>query len=277
MIFLFFFFVTAGMQNGNAAGITLQSSQKVISLENSNTLRGHGSGQIGEIQISANSGTIEINQKKMETFLQERIGWEGMGTVLYQGLALNQNQFYVYWIYCDLKDKLIDVYYESSDSSEVKVEAASGTCTSLANTTKSTVSIPSMNLEQPTPISGFNIKGNSIKLSSGNIGTLKDWSAKRVEDQDLKFLPFSTINCAACSAGGPAAGKGWYELHSLVWNDTQSKVCFAIIYLFADHKRDPQISHSLCLSDLSNSLDSINLTAEWESVPQATSAVKAQQ
>jgi len=257
-ILLLFLFTSVEALAQNS--ITIAHTKHSFPTQQSVSIGGDGSKQVGTIDIYQNKGSIEIDSLKLKTFIQHVIPWEGKQLTLFQGLAFDEKHFYAYWVYCSPKSEITHIYYESSDGSGMKWEAAKGVCISSKYSSATQIDLPEIQLKKPTPVSGFNIMGKNILLNSKGSGSV----VLGKTSQKFEFIPFTTVDCSQCGAT-KSREDGWYELHSLLWNSSENRACFGIFYLFNNPRTPISLHYSMCFPDLDQSLNSTSFTAQWTS------------
>jgi hypothetical protein len=232
--------------------LAVHSTQKQLSAEYSASINGRGSDRVGEVSISGNVGSIQVSGVSIPTFVQENIPWTDMGYTLYQGLALDESHFYVYWIYCQAGE-VASIFIEGAGGETLENEQASGQCKSTAQDTSFEVSTPDVVLPPIQPVKGFEIDGDNIYLAQSTGLGIVDLGLR----EKYLFSAFSRVDCSDCGQGG------WQELHALFWNKSMSQVCFGILYLEAKDTTDVVVDYSMCFPDLERKLDKLKIQSTW--------------
>lgn len=200
------------------------------------TLQGSGTGKVGAIHITANSGTVVVQNQTVQMIATERIEWDtpqGHYTLI-QLLGPTPQGFVVTYVYC-LGAELNYVYAESF-TLPMTGYAASGTCTLSAQPTLVQPSLPAMSTlpPPPSPLNTVDLQGPKVDITNGT-GTL-------TLDQSYDVTMFGYVDCLTCPS---ADGNGWYEFHSILHDSFPSQVCFGILYFFP-HSQALQLSWSFC-------------------------------
>ena len=78
------------------------------------------------------------------------------------------------------------------------------------------------------------------------------------------LIVFQDVDCTT-TCGTP----GWYELHSVIWDDAAQKALFTIIYLSTDQHAEVELSYSRSLPDLGDPIGDLRLPATWTAQPAA--------
>ncbi len=206
---------------------------------------GAGENLVGEVNIQDNVGTITIGGTKLAAVVYEQQPFEDY--YLYQTLAVASDRLYVVWLYC-LNDQLGGVYVEGTDGTPLSKESANGACAVSATETTSSVQLPALTMNYPTPLSGYTIEGADLELASGGPGVA------HIHGTTYAVAAFEQVDCRLCDDFG-----GWYEVHALLWDGEH--LCFTIFYLRDD---EPILAtYALCLSDLSDPVGSTLLDATF--------------
>jgi hypothetical protein len=236
-----------------ALSLPVHSTQKFVSAPYSAAIQGSGSNVVGAVSIAGNVGSIQVSGVTYPTFIQENIPWTDKGYTLYQGLALDETHFFVYWVYCQT-GKIASIYIEGVGDQTLENEVASGKCEATNEDTSFEVSVPEIQLRPIQPIKGFEIDGDGIYLSSTTgVGVLDLPSM----GEKYAFEPFSRVDCSDCGKGG------WQELHAMFWNQSLSRVCFGIIYLENQDLSEVSLDYSMCFPDLARPLDGLKIQSTW--------------
>jgi hypothetical protein len=233
--------------------IPVQRATKKLSTGYSASIEGKGSDVVGAVSISGNIGSIELSGNTLPAFIQENIPWTDMGYTLYQGMAMDESHFYVYWVYCQ-SGKISSIYVEGVGDQALENETASGKCDSTVADTSFEVSVPDIALKPIEPVKGYEIDGDQIYLSSATGLGIVDIS---VLGEKYLFAPFSRVDCSDCGQGG------WQELHSMFWNESMSRVYFGIIYLKNQMPSEISIDYSMGFPSLERTLDGTKIQSIW--------------
>ena len=225
---------------------TIPASSGLLTQNYTVSLEGKGTKSIGAFHFDGNIGSIEVNGNILDSFIQKVIPWDSKGYVLYQGLAFNQSNWQIFWLYCNEKNNIASIYYEGMTGPQLSFESASGTCGYHQNTSTQAFTIPKIALSNVNSISGFEIDNSKVFLKSAGIGQLKN--------SPYRFIPFSLVDCSGCGDGG------WYELHSLFYNSLND-YCFGIIYLLPNNKMT--IQYSFCTKSFVGNVNLSQFDGQW--------------
>lgn len=233
--------------------IPIQQGRKQLSASYSAAIEGTGSDVVGAVSITGNVGSIQLSGNTLPTFIQENIPWTDMGYTLYQGMAMDESHFYVYWIYCQ-SGKISSIYVEGVGDQVLENETASGKCDSMVADTSFEVSVPDIALKPIEPVKGYEIDGDQVYLSSATGLGIVDISTL---GEKYLFAPFSRVDCSGCGQGG------WQELHSMFWNESMSRVYFGIIYLKNQMPSEISIDYTMGFPGLERTLDGTKIQSVW--------------
>jgi hypothetical protein len=231
------------------SGLHVPATNALFQANYSAQVTAQGRSEVASVQISNNVGTISFGSEAMSTFIEEVIP-NAFSHDLYQGIAVSPGRFTAYWMYCHA-GQIDGIYYESADGNGMKFESASGSCSYTATATQTALSLPESAFAPGAGVAGFAIEGDDIYRQSGGVGIFKDSSG-----QSHAFFPFSSVDCTQCAA------QGWYELHSLIWDDSSDRMCFAIFYLYVGQS-NIMSAYSICQPDLQRPYDQIVFSGTW--------------
>lgn len=242
---------SGGAGGGELPNIVADATDASITLDFDVTLTGSGSSFVGSVDVRGATGTIVLGGETFPVLAYERQPFDEY--VLFQMLAVSTDRWFVVWAYCVGTD-LAYFYFEGTDGTELAYEPASGICADGPGPLTTAVQFPAIDLPLPTLYEGFTIDGPSVQVPSGAPGTVDLGDV-------LTVLPFEAVDCTV-DCGAP----GWRELHTLLWDQANGRVCFGIFYLFED---DPEVllAYSLTLPDLSDPAGDVALPAEWTYTP----------
>ncbi len=259
--------MTNSAQAQPATSIQISPTQGNLFTDYSVKVSGHGLHETGAVEIANNVGTIDIHSMHLSTFIQKRIPWGSM--TLFQGMAFDPTHFYLYWIYCNVQKKVSGFYYESPYSQEGFSDVIIGSCDSTTDKTSTLISLPAVELPMPKGVPGFEIIGDQIHLPASGVGTVAIQNRFHAERENFNFIPFAAVDCMKCGTPRTRNEAGWYELHSLFFNELKGRACFGIFYLYADQKYPIDLEYTLCLPDLDRSLDYASFEASWKKTTNA--------
>lgn len=183
---------------------------------------GAGEARVGAIELSQSVGTMEVDGEVLAAFVDERVPWPEFQYTLHQVIAVGADRLVTAWVYCD-GAVLSWVYLGDVSSDPLDVEQATGFCGQQDEAVYVDLELPAFSLPIPPTVSGFEVDGPAISVTSGGVGSV------RVDGLGLTLLPFRIVDCSA-----DCGGAGWYELHSLLWSSAQQHVAFGILYLYLD-------------------------------------------
>jgi hypothetical protein len=217
------------------------------------TLNGHGTA-VMDVSIANDVGTVQLEGDATPAPI---VLWSSSafpGYMLYHGIAVTPSRWSVFFFYCS-GTKLVDVYWENSDqqSSALRSEALTGTCSEGGISENVHVQFPAASLVVRPNVPGFTVTGPDIDLEPDGVGTIT------LGANPLAFTPFGFVDCTNCEMG-----QSWYELHGILYDAATARACFGILYLFSQPSRDIFVDYSITLPDLSDpALGSGVLTGTW--------------
>ena len=85
----------------------------------------------------------------------------------------------------------------------------------------------------------------------------------------LPLIVFGDVDCST-NCGSP----GWYELHSVVWDDAQQRAIFVIVYLILGSMNDVELAYARSLPDLGDPIGAITMPATWSVSSSLTSTAR---
>lgn len=225
-------------------------------------ISGQGSRLIGAVNISANSGSIEIEGRKYTSYVYDTIPWTAYMETLYQGIAADESHLFIYWVYCNEQGQIENIFFEGTNGPEIQNETASGTCGNLpvseASAPAPTLAPRIADIQPKSLLAGFKIQGGNLVYPAADPSGRSDLPGVYMDQADNKTFdvyPFGLVDCSAC------ANPGWLELHSLLVDQNSDQACFAIIYLKAD-KTAPSVEYGICFPDLSRLSNSVT-SSTW--------------
>ncbi len=175
---------------------------------------------VGAVAVTGSSGTVELDGRSLPVAVYEEQEWAEFGYTLYQGLAVDQDEWWVVWFYCK-EGSLTDVYYQSTGGVQIDVVRASGSCAVDRTPTQVAVDFPESSLGIDL-LDAFTVTGPRVELRPGEAGILR-------AGKTFEVYPFGHVDCStACGASG------WHEIHAVLRDPMTSELCFAIFYLYFD-------------------------------------------
>lgn len=211
-------------------------------------IAGQGSNpdNVGSFQINGNVGTITVNYATMPVLAYEE---QLFTDTLIQALGVTANAWYVFWFYCN-NGSLATLYYESTAGEAMTDENVAGSCAISSATSTNEVDYPESTLPAPALVGGYKIQGSNIFYDGTHPGTIT------IAGSTSALYPFNAVICTDCGNGG------WYELHSLLVDATQTT--FAILYLQTEGS--VQLDYGITLptfTDPSGVNGTLNFNGSW--------------
>jgi hypothetical protein len=175
------------------------------------------------VSIVSNQGTVSFGGRgPFQAFVYNRTPFPAANSILYGGLGVESGTWYPFYLYCSGDGRLTSVYGEMTDRDVSVFDDVDGTCTDQGVAPMAPVSLAANTLSPVALTCGFSVHGpgSSIDLEGSQNGSVTFLGT------DSIALPFHTADCRT-ECGTP----GWYELHTIVWNQVRQAVGFEIIYL----------------------------------------------
>ena len=175
------------------------------------------------VSIVSNQGTVSYGGRgPFQAFLYSRTLFPAANSIVYTGLGVESGTWYPFFLYCSADGRLTRVYGEMTDRDVAVDDEVEGTCTDQGVAFMAPVSLAANTLSPVALACGFSVHGpgSSIDLQGSQNGSVTFLGS------DSIALPFHTVDCRT-DCGTP----GWYELHTIVWNQVRQEVGFEIIYL----------------------------------------------
>lgn len=236
------------------ATIEVDATDVMVTLPFGVTADGAGTGLIGAVDVAANTGTVAIQGTSLAVAFYEKQPWPEYGYTLYQGIAVGTSRWDVLWLYCTTSG-LAYVWHEGMGGLAIDYVNASGTCSDTGASTSTTVALPALDLDTPAPVAGYSIDGAGISLTDGDSGLVYVGSTL------LPFVPFSVVDCTACG------GDGWYELHSVAWDELEARAIFVIFYLDFAYPDRVLAAYARSIPDFDDPVGVLDLDATWTAAP----------
>jgi len=178
------------------------------------------------VSIVSNQGTVSYGGRgPFQAFIYERGEFAAANSILYAGLGVESGTWFPFWLFCSGDGRLTKFQGEMTDRNIAVLADLDGTCTDQGVAPMAPVALAANTLSPVALSCGFSVHGpapNSIDLEGSQDGSMVFLGS------DSIALPFYTDDCRA-GCGTP----GWYELHTIVWNQTQQEVGFQVVYLDA--------------------------------------------
>jgi hypothetical protein len=176
------------------------------------------------VSIAANQGTVSYGGRgPFQAFLYERTEFPAANSITYYGLGVESGTWFPFWLYCSADGRLTKVYGEMTDRDVAVFADVDGTCTDQGVGAMHPVSLVANTLSPVALSCGFSVHGprpGYLDLESSQNGSMS------FLDSDSLALVFNTADCRT-GCGTP----GWYELHTIVWNQALQEVGFVVVYL----------------------------------------------
>ncbi|MCC6647322.1 MAG: hypothetical protein IT374_17335 [Polyangiaceae bacterium] len=246
----------AGAGQAGAAGalpvLSAAATDSTVTLPFTVAITGVGTKKVGDISIVGDVGHVTVGGVSYPAVTYEHQAWPEFGYELYQTLAVGPDRLYSLWFYC--KGAALDwVYLEGTDGTKMTDEptAAGGTCALQQAPSSPAVKFPAVSFVAPPIVTGFEVHGAQIDLPSGEKGRLT------LGPMTHDVFVFDTVDCTKDCGAQP-----WWELHALLWDEAQRRVCFSIFYLFPGASQ-VSAQYSLSLPDLGDPVGDLTLTATW--------------
>ena len=177
------------------------------------------------VSIVSNQGTVSYGGRgPFQAFIFNRVPLPAASSILYGGLGVENGTWFPFYLYCSGDGRLTKIQGEMTDRDSVVFADLDGTCTDQGVAPMAPVSLAANTLSPVALTCGFSVHSaapppNDVNLESSENGTMYG---------DSVALPFHAVDCRA-SCGTP----GWYELHTIMWNQMIQEVSFEIVYLDA--------------------------------------------
>ena len=177
------------------------------------------------VSISRNQGTVVFDERgPLQAFIYERTSFTPAASTLYLGLAVADGAWVPFVLYCS-NGLLTTVFGEMTDRDVGLLYDVEGTCSDQNVGFMDPVVIPAHTLRTVAVTCGVSATApapNQLQISGGQPGSM----ALRADSATV--FPFHTVDCRT-GCGSP----GWYEIHAIVWDQSQASVSFGIFYLSA--------------------------------------------
>ena len=176
------------------------------------------------VSIVSNQGTVSYaGRGPFQAFVFNRSPFPAAQSTVYGGLGVENGTWFPFFLYCSGDGRLTKIYGEMTDRNVAVFDDVDGTCTDQGVGPMAPVSLAANTLSPVALTCGFSVHGPapaSIDLEGSRNGNMVFFGT------DSIALPFHTVDCRT-QCGTP----GWYELHTIVWNQAQQEVGFGIVYL----------------------------------------------
>jgi hypothetical protein len=249
------------MVPGFPAVLELAATQATITVPFTASASGSASPPFGNVAMTRDVGTLQLNGGTLASFVYMTVPFAGY--VLYQGFAVGSERWDVFWLYCQ-GSGLEHIYDEGVGGPELFVRPATGSCSGTATPATVQVSLPALTIPPPAPFGGYTVTGSDILVASDGTGALT------LDDRSMPLVVFGEVDCSTI-CGAP----GWYELHTIVWDETQRRVIFVIIYLLNGTPHQVQLTYARSLPDLGDPIGTRNFPATWTATTARTPRVRS--
>jgi hypothetical protein len=176
------------------------------------------------VSIVSNQGTVSYGGRgPFQAFIFNRVPFPGANSITYAGLGVENGAWFPFFLYCSGDGRLTRVYGEMTDRDVDVFDDVEGTCADQGVAPMVPVSLAANTLSPVALTCGFSVHGgapNSVNLEGSQNGTASFFGG------DSVALPFHTVDCRT-ECGTP----GWYELHTILWNQALQEVGFESVYL----------------------------------------------
>lgn len=246
------------------ATITVGATDATVALPFQVGVSGAGAAApIGTVSFTNDVGTMQLDGAGVAAALYEKQVWTDYGLTLYQGFAVGAARWDVFWLYCNDQDGLAYVWAEGVTGPAMHYVDASGTCSDAGASTITTVQLPALSIDVPAPVAGYAIDGADISLADGQTGRVT------IDGVTLPFVVFEDVDCTGCAV------PGWYELHSIAWDEANDRATFVILYLDLGYPERVFAAYARSLPDFGDPIGARVIPATWTAAPAGTSASAA--
>ncbi len=240
--------VDAAPPSGFPPMLTIGASHGTLASSFQATIAGSGSGSLGTIAIDSNTGTTQLDGEIGQTALYNSVPFSGY--TIFGSVVIAPDRWSIAYPYC-MGSSLVDVYAETVGAGGFVLSPASGSCASVTSTAPTAVDLPGFTIATPAAFGSAVVHGAQIELDHGAgqialAGVMKP------------AVVFNTVDCST-TCGTP----GWYELHTLIWDETAQAATFVIIYLTVGAQSHVQLSYALRLPALDDPFHDAVLSATW--------------
>ena len=178
------------------------------------------------VSIVSNQGTVSFGGRgPFPAFVYNRVPFPAAAAITYSGLGVENGTWFPFVLYCSGDGRLTKVFGERTDQDVAVFDDVEGPCTDQGVASMAPIPLAANTLSPVALTCGFSVHGPPpalVDLESSQNGRIAFYAGEAIA------LPFHTVDCRA-GCGTP----GWYELHTIVWNQAQQEVGFQIVYLDA--------------------------------------------
>ncbi|MFT3697798.1 MAG: hypothetical protein QM831_31955 [Kofleriaceae bacterium] len=196
------------------------------------------------ISIANDTGTIDSTSAALYNSVP-------FGTYqIFGSIVVAPDRWTIAYPYC-MNGSLVDLYAEQVGPGGFVLTQRTGTCSSTTASIQAQVDLPSFSIATPSPVGNATVHGAAIDLDHG-VGTIA------IDNVKQPAVVFDTVDCSS-TCGSP----GWYELHTLIYDDTAHTATFAIVYLKIGTANSVQVSYAMRLPTLDDPFHDAVLDATW--------------
>jgi hypothetical protein len=240
--------IDAAVPAGFPRTLTVAASHGTLANAFAATVTGSGMASLGAVAIDANTGTIDLEGEVGQLALYNSVPFSGYA--IFGSVVVSPDRWMIAYPYC-MNDALVDVYAERVGAGGFALIPATGTCASVATTTPTDVDLPGFTIATPFAFGNASVHGAQIALDQG-VGRIAIGGVMQ------PAVVFDTVDCST-TCGSP----GWYELHTLIWDDASQAATFVIVYLRIGMTDRVQLSYALRLPTLDDPFHDAVLAASW--------------
>ncbi len=221
------------------AGPFLVDSAEIAGWSNPFSVAIHGvvdDATIRSLDFQNGRGTVALSSGSASSVLYDQYDFDGYRG--YTAIVPTGDRWHVLYPYCK-GESLRTVWHFETGSQRLRELPASGSCTGTDGASVTAgISLSTSTLNLPT-LCGLEIEavglnpaaqdvptGETISLKLNQPGTAVRQDPSTGDLVEHQFIPFAGVNCSAC------ASPGWYEVHSILWNDTNRSATYGVLYLF---------------------------------------------
>jgi len=214
---------------------------------------GTGTTRVDSLSFERNIGEINMTSPVSALLYLEQ-EWAEINTTLYHVIAPTQDNLNIFYLYCGTDTGHLDFIWHESYTESMDYEMAAGQCNSIAEEIEVPVDLPTPTV-MPLPeqlVSGFSVEGPGITVNETG-GSIQ------FPELEMDLYAFEYVDCTQCAA---TQDGGWWELHSIMYDEDTQSTCFGIIYMMLNDKENVLLGHGFCLDTLA-ALPPISMEADW--------------
>ena len=177
------------------------------------------------VSITNNQGTVAFDGRgPSPAFIYSQTPFAAAESTLYAGLAIDDGVWLPFWLYCSSDGRLTALYGEMTDRDRDVDLYVDGTCVSTGAVSTMTIDVPAHTLRNTALTCGFTVDSPVGSTPAIDLVGSQPGNASFGVDP-VTVLPFHKVDCRT-GCGLP----GWYELHTVVWDQVTQAVGFEIFY-----------------------------------------------